>query len=185
MRYAFLIVLLVSLHSLEGTGLPLLPVQQVDAEEMKFENHTLSLTGNVKIVHDFGTISCQEGTLFLPDEKKEADISFVEKIFFRGNVHIKLSDGSELLADEGDIDCSILEGIFRARPPQKVIYISYAADGKERIPVKATSRIITAKITKGPLGYTLGSIRGEGAVNIEYVRPTTTPRSEHEEELHG
>jgi hypothetical protein len=170
---------------MEASGLPLLPVQQVEAEEMKFEGRTLLLAGNVRIAHDFGVIYCDEGTLHMPSENKEDLATFAEKIFFRGNVRIQLTDGSELLAEEGDIDCRVLEGVFRSPPPKKVSYISYADDGKSRIPIRATSRTITAKIVRGPLGYTLSSVRGEGAVNIEYVRPTTTPRSEQAEELHG
>jgi hypothetical protein len=165
--------------SLEGTGIPLLPLQQVEAEQVNLEDKTLHLAGHVKVVHEIGTLFCDESTLLMPHEKKEGETAAVSTILLKGNVAIEFSDGSRLLADEGEIDCQALEGTFVAIPPAKVVYTSFATNEHMRIPVRATGRALRAKIIKTPLGYTLTSMRGEGAVNIEYQRPVPLAHSTH------
>jgi hypothetical protein len=64
-----------------------------------------------------------------------------------------------------------MEGVFTAQTPSKVVYISYAQNGHQKIPVQASSRVLRAKIIKTPQGYSLSSLKGEGIVNIEYLRP--------------
>jgi hypothetical protein len=41
--------------------------------------------------------------------------------------------------------------------------------------------LLRAKIIKTPQGYSLSSVKGEGAVNIEYVRPLEVMDKKQEE----
>lgn len=167
---AFIIALIGYIIPVEGSSIPLLPLQQVEAEHVDLEDKTLHLVGHVKVVHEIGVLHCDESTLLMPQEKKEGENIAVNTILLKGNVVIDFTDGSHLYADEGEIDCRVLEGIFIAYPPGKVTYTAFATDEHQRIPVRATGRALKAKITKTPLGYSLTSMRGEGAVNIEYLR---------------
>ncbi len=182
MRYQLVcfLVLVGYAVSLESAALPLLPLQHVEAEHVDFENKTLHLVGHVKVVHEIGTLYCDESTLILPQEKGEEGAVAVQTIFVKGNVIVDFSDGSHLQADEGEIDCQLLEGTFIAHPPGKVVYCSFATTEHQRIPVRATGRALKAKITKTTAGYSLTSMRGEGAVNIEYTRPSSIAHAPHE-----
>jgi hypothetical protein len=174
-RLLFLLAFAGWAFHLESAGLPLLPLKQVEAEHVDLEDKTLHLIGHVKVVHEIGVLHCDEGTLLLPEEKKDGGNVAVNTIFLKGNVAIDFSDGSHLVADEGKIDCQALEGTFIAIPPAKVTYTSFATDEHQQIPVRATGRALKAKIIKTPLGYSLSSMRGEGAVNIQYLRPIPLP----------
>ena len=179
-RYILLLALIGFALPLESVGIPLLPLQQVEAEHVNLEDKVLHLVGHVKVTHEIGILSCDESTLLLPQEKKEGENTAVNTILLKGNVAIDFSDGSHLLADEGEIDCLALEGTFSAIPPAKVVYTSFATNEHLRIPVRATGRALKAKIIKTPLGYSLTSMRGEGAVNIEYLRPIPLAHSTHD-----
>ncbi len=155
--------------SLDGASMPLLPLQLAEAEHVDFDEKVIHLVGHVKVVHEFGTLCCDEGTLLLPQEKKDEDHEAVDTILLNGNVSITFTDGSTLVANEGIIDCQKLEGTFLADPPEKVTYCGFATDNHRKVPVRATGRALKANITKTDLGYSLTSLRGEGAVNIEYL----------------
>ena len=161
--------------SLEGAGIPVLPLEQAEAEHVDFEERVIHMVGHVKVVHEFGVLCCDEGTLLLPQQKSEGDQVAVETILLNGHVNITLTDGSILNANEGIIDCGKREGTFLADPPEKVVYAGFASDGQRKIPVKATGRALKANITKTADGYSLTSLRGEGAVNIEYLHPQEAP----------
>lgn len=170
-QVTLLIALLLIASSLRGGGIPLLPIKQLEAEHVTFDEKTLLLVGHVKVIHEIGTLQCDHGKLLLPQEKKGDEAIAVNTIFLNGNVIIDFTDGSRLTADEGEIDCRTLEGTFIASPPGKVTYTSFAINDRLKIPVKATGKALKAKIIKTPEGYALTSLRGEGAVNIEYQRP--------------
>ena len=157
-------------HLLEA-DLPLLPLEAVEAEHVDFDEKTVHLVGHVKVVHDFGTLCCNEAILMLPQGKQADEQPAVQEIFLKGTVSVDFTDGSRLTADEGDIDCLTLEGTFYADPPEKVVYRGYAIDKNKRVPIRATGRALKASIAKTSEGYSLSSLRGEGAVNIEYLRP--------------
>ena len=163
------------IRPLEGAGLPSLPLKFVEADHVDFEEKTLHVVGNVKVVHEIGILRCDDGILLLPQEKKDGGNIGANTIILKGDVSIDFTDGSHLEADEGEIDCQTLEGTFISHPPAKVTYTSFVEDGHQRIPVRATAKTLKAKITKTPLGYALTSLRGEGAVNIEYLRPSAPP----------
>lgn len=150
---------------------PMLPVQQVEADTIDFDGGFLRLQGHVKIEHEFGIIYCQEGVLILPQQKGGGDGLEVDKIQLRGDVHIYFSDGGHLASEAGDLDCHTLEVVFHSSAPKKVVYIGTAMSGSTQVPVRATSHTLVAKIVKGENGYMLSSLRGEGAVNIEYCHP--------------
>jgi hypothetical protein len=152
-----------------ANSLPVLPVQQVEADTMNFDEGLLRLTGHVKIEHELGTLYCEEGVLVLPQQKSSGGGFEVEKIMLRGDVNIFFSDGGKLSSEEGDLDCRTLDVVFHCALPKKVVYIGTAMSGSTQVPVRAMSHTLTAKIVKGESGYTLGSLRGEGAVNIEYL----------------
>lgn len=166
-----IIVCLFSSIGLFGIGLPLLPIQQVEADTIDFNEKILTLTGNVSVTHEIGIIHCNTGLLHLNNTKAPTNDLAVQTIFLHENVIIDLSDGSQLRSDEGQLDCLTMEGIFTSHPPAKVVYLSYAQDSHKKIPIRASSRILKAKIIKTPQGYTLSSLKGEGATTIEYLNP--------------
>lgn len=145
---------------------PLLPIHNIEAEHIDFNEKTIHLVGNVKVDHEFGVIHCQEGTLILRQEKKEGETLPVERILLKNDVSIKFSEGHMLLADEGEIDCATLEGVFLASPAHVVTYLSTSENGPLKAPLKATSKALKGKITKSAAGYELTALRGEGAVHI-------------------
>jgi hypothetical protein len=149
-----------------------LPLQSAEAEHVDFDERVIHLVGHVKVVHEIGVLCCDEGTLLLPQEKVDEDHSSVDTILLSGHVDVVFSDGSHLVANEGIIDCQKQEGTFLADPPDKVTYTGLASGDHRKIPVRATGRALKANISKTESGYTLTSLRGEGAVNVEYYTPT-------------
>ena len=150
---------------------PLLPIHNIEAEHIDFNEKTIHLVGNVKVAHEFGLIKCQEATLFLRQEKKEEETHPVERILLKTDVSIDISHGHTLISDEGDIDCTTLVGLFLAEPGRFVTYISSSTNGPLKTPLKATSKALKGKITKTSQGYELSSLQGEGAVHIESLQP--------------
>jgi len=154
--------------TLQASGILSLPVQQVEADQVTFDEKSVHLKGNVKVVHEIGELRCEEGTLVL-DKKHRQEGLGVDHISLKKNVLIAFSNGSSLQSDEGEINCITLETVFRAEPPRKVIYISQAEQGTP--PLKASGRALKALIaTSEGGGYALKSLKGEGAVNIEYLK---------------
>jgi len=151
-------------------ALPPLPLETVEAEHIDFDEKTVHLVGHVKVVNDFGTLHCNEATLVLPQGKQPDDAPAVQEIFLKGEVAVDFTDGSRVTAGEGEIDCRTFEGTFFSEPPEKVIYQGYTMDKDRKIPVRASGRALKATIVKTPEGFSLSSLRGEGAVNIEYLR---------------
>ena len=149
---------------------PLLPIHNIEAEHIDFNEKTIHLIGNVTVVHEFGIIHCQEGTLFLRQEKKDGETLPVEHILLKDKVTIDFSNGHTLYADEGDIDCTTLEGTFLAKPNSVVTYVSSSSNGPLKAPLKATSKALKGKITKTSQGYELASLQGEGSVHIESLQ---------------
>lgn len=165
MRY--LLVFLFLSSQLVAADQALLPIHNIEAEHINFNEKTIHLVGNVKVVHEFGIITCQEGTLILRQEKKEGETLPVERILLKDSVSIDFSNGHMLSADEGDIDCSTLEGVFLSGQDRVVTYISSSTNGPLKTPLKATSKALKGKITKSSQGYELTALQGEGAVHIE------------------
>lgn len=146
----------------------LLPIHHIEAEHIDFNEKTIHLVGGVKVVHEFGIIQCQEAILSLHQEKKASETLPVDHILLKTSVIIDFSKGSRLFADEGDINCSTLEGTFLSEPPNKVVYFSLSSvEEPSATSFKATSSALQAKITKTPHGYELSSLKGEGAVRVE------------------
>ena len=152
-----------------GATLPNLPFEVVEAEHVEFDEKTVHLVGHVRVVNNFGTLCCNEATLTLPQGKQADEGPAVKEIFLKGAVCVDFTDGSQVTADEGEIDCRTLEGTFFAEPPEKVVYKGFAADKDRRVPIRATGRALRATIAKTAEGFSLSSLRGEGAVNIEYL----------------
>jgi hypothetical protein len=176
-HWIFFFLIALSPHAsttLQGAEeLPLLPIHNIEAEHIEFNEKTILLVGNVKVTHEFGVIRCQEATLLLRQEKRAGETLPVERILLKEAVTIDFSEGHSLSSDEGDIDCATLECIFLATPPHVVTYISSSETGPLKTPLKATSKALKGKITKTPQGYELMSLRGEGAVHIESLKKDT------------
>jgi len=149
---------------------PVLPIHNIEAEHIDFNEKIIHLVGNVKVDHEFGVIRCEEATLLLRQEKKEGETLPVDRILLKDNVSINFSEGHTLLSDEGDIDCTTLDGIFLAAPSGVVTYLSYSDNGPLKTPLKATSKALKGKITKTSQGYALTELKGEGAVHIESIK---------------
>jgi hypothetical protein len=159
--------------SLEATT-PFLPVHHIEAEQVSFDEQSVRLKTNVRVVHEIGILTCQESRLTLDQHAKQEGFA-VRKIFLQKDVTIKFTDGSSLSCDEGEIDCETFETVFRAYPPKKVIYSTFTGMEKEALPIKATSRVLRATIVKTEQGHALKSLKGEGAVNIEYLKNEGVP----------
>lgn len=149
--------------------LPLLPLQNIEADSIDYSGKTITLIGNVQLIHNLGNLQCDRGILYLSAAKEANQEIPIDTIFLQGNVHIRYSDGSDLTCDEADINCQTLEGIFTANPPSKVVYSSFAQEKDHKIPIRASGKILKGSIIKSPQGYTLSSLKGEGAVAIEYM----------------
>ncbi len=154
--------------------IPFLPVQNIEAEQVSFDEQSVRLKTNVRVVHEIGILTCQESRLVLDQHSKQEGF-VVRKIFLQKDVKIKFTDGSSLSCDEGEIDCETFDTVFRASPPNKVIYSTFTGPGQEVVPIKASSRVLRATISKTDQGHALKSLKGEGAVNIEYLKKEESP----------
>jgi len=154
--------------------IPFLPVQHIAAEQVSFDEQSVRLKTNVRVVHEIGVLTCQDSRLILDQNAKQEGFA-VRKIFLHKDVHIEFTNGSSLSCDEGEIDCETFDTVFRSTPPRKVIYSTFTGSGKDLLPIKATSRVLRATIGKTEQGHTLKSLKGEGAVNIEYLKNEEVP----------
>jgi len=149
-------------------------ISEIKANGVSYDGKTIHLNRDVFIDHQFGTIVCDEAHLVLP--QTESNHLAPETITLTGHVKVKLHDGATLLSDEAEIDCVALEGLFTAKEPNKVVYITAANEGEA--PLKTSGRAIRVKMKKveGEEGkgkgkkprYIFSDIQGEGAVSIEY-----------------
>jgi hypothetical protein len=170
--------------SLFGFGMPLLPIKQVEAEQIIYTDTLVTLIGHVSVSHDIGIVRCNKALLYLSDGKQNENDLSIQKIELFDEVKIDFTDGSSLSSQEGEINCQSMESIFTASPPEKVIYTSYAHDEKNSVPVRASGRNLKAKIVKTPQGYSLTSLKCDGAVHIEYLTPEEQPKPQSMERPH-
>lgn len=149
-------------------------VSAVHARDVEYDGTKIRLAGDVFIENHLGQIFCDKATLQLPsgDQSMAKGLS-PENIWLQGHVKIKLPDGASLTSNEADINCIELEGLFTATPPDKVIYITYMQDGKQKIPVKTSSNAMRLKLKKveDSSQYEVSDVKGEGSVAIEYQSP--------------
>jgi len=150
---------------------------KVVAEKVTFDGAKLHLVDNVSITHGLGVLTCDWAELFFKTGPGKETETVPEKIILRGNVRMRLSDGGSIDADQAEIDCLALDGLFQAEPPKKVACLFYL-DGDEgvRTPIKATSRKMRVKMRsieqpKGGTHYVISDFQGEDAVTIEYQQP--------------
>ncbi len=166
---------------------PSIPIKDVAADAIEFQNKKISLEGNVMIDNDLGTIYCDRAYVSLEDKSKENANLLANKLDLYGQVQIHFADGSKLSADRGEIFFRQHEAIFYASQTEKVTYLSFCTEDNTQVPVLASGKKIIARLIKDNEGKSsLTDIRGEGAVTIEYLRPktplTTTTSSIAEEE---
>jgi len=145
-----------------------LEATEIEANKAEYDGDKIRLTGNVHIEHDFGEIHCDRGVMLMAKGQKRYA---PERILLNDNVHVKLKDGSILTSEEADIDCQTLVGLFTAKAPQKVEYLTLMLEGDKTFPVKATSRAMRVMMKKQEIPkseYVIQDVQAEGAVNIEY-----------------
>ena len=151
------------------------PVMKLRAEDVNFDGKQVHLAGSVYVEHTFGKLECEKAVLIL-EEKQQVGSAIARgfyptRILLEGAVQVELHDGSSLTADDADIDCAKLEGVFTSDLSRKVVYISYVQEGFWRSKVKAESRALRLKMKRGegknPL-YTFTDLHSEEAVHIEY-----------------
>lgn len=147
------------------------PMTQIEANDIDYDGKKICLRGKVKLNHQFGDIMCEKAILLLSENDTESKMTAPQRILLFGDVYVKLRDGSSITSEEADIHCPTLEGVFTSEPPQKVIYTTFMIDGKETIPVKASSRAmkVIMKKSDGPnSSYIVHDMQAEGSVIIEY-----------------
>ncbi len=174
--FLFLCMLITPLDAFHA---PSIPIKDVQADTIEFQNKKILLRGRVMVSYDMGTIRCDEALVSLGEKSKGSDSVLAERIDLDGHVEIDFTDGSSLTANKGEIFCQKREAVFYASPTEKVVYTSFCNEDDVKIPVIASGKKIAARIVKDESGKSsLSDIRGEGSVTIEYLRPTTTAKDE-------
>lgn len=161
--YYILILLLLSglLHAEESTW-------KVQAVSVDYDTKKINLLQNVHIQHNFGILHCQKAVITLAPREPEKKKMEAEKIFMQNDVQIELKDGTLLYCDEGEIDCITLEGVFFAKEPRKVIYISFHEEDGKKIPIKTSSQAMKIKMKKNEGSYEIADFHGNDTVTIEF-----------------
>lgn len=152
----------------------------IEANDIDYDGKKIRLTGAVQLNHQFGDIACDKAVLLLSENDTEVKMMTPQRVLLYGSVYVKLRDGSIIVSEEADIHCPTLEGIFTANPPQKVVYTTFMIDGKDTIPVKASSRAmkVIMKKSDGPnSSYVVNDMQAEGSVTIEYQNALATKES--------
>ncbi|MBS0655742.1 MAG: hypothetical protein JSR46_08190 [Verrucomicrobia bacterium] len=167
-----IIILILTLFSVCVSPLAATPLSHLEAGDVDYDGKKITLVGAVHLTHQFGAIACDKAVIILPEREGEAKMLLTpQKILLYGNVNVQLRDGSTISSEEADINCPTLEGVFTANPPLKVVYSTLMVDGKETIPVKASSRAmrVIMKKSEGPnSSYVVHDMQAEGSVQIEY-----------------
>lgn len=172
-----IVVILYAFFCTLSSSLLAAPLSHLEAGDVDYDGKKINLVGAVKLTHQFGAIACDKAVLLLPEREAEAKMLSPERILLYGNVYAQLRDGSTIASEEADIYCPTLEGVFTATPPQKVVYSTLMVDGKETIPVKASSRAmkVIMKKSDGPnSSYIVHDMQAEGSVTIEYQNALQT-----------
>jgi hypothetical protein len=181
MRYLFIVLFL--LAPTLGCGQEMGAISEIRAKDVAYDSRQIQLIGEVFIDHQFGTIVCDKATIQLaPSKDATAKNIMPEKIFLSGHVQAKLKDGSELSSEEAEIDCSTLEGYFRSKAPNKVVYTMVVVEGDTKAPIKTTCEAMRAKMkkTEHGEGYVFSEVKGEGSVVIEYQPQKSEASGERE-----
>ncbi len=159
MRYLF--VCLLFLLPLEGASRT-----KIEADSADYDGKKIRMCGKVFLQHEFGNIRCDKGVMLMKEgSDKRID---PERIMLYGSVEMVLKDGSILKADEADIHCTTLEGVFTAEAPNKVSYFTRIEEEGKTCPVKTTSRAMRIIMKRENQEYVIHDLQAEGAVNIEY-----------------
>ncbi|HXF28609.1 MAG TPA: hypothetical protein VN457_02060 [Chlamydiales bacterium] len=141
---------------------------EVKAYKVEYDGNNVFLSKDVSIMHDFGSIYCDEAKILLEedlDDNKNKGI-VAEKIFLHGNVCIDTKDGSHITSDDAEIDCKTGQARFTAIEPNCVTSRARLNDGAA--PVKTTAKAMRITLKKVNDQYILSDVQGEGAVQIEY-----------------
>lgn len=132
----------------------------IEAENVDYDGKQIRMAGAIKVAHEFGDLACQKGVILMKGRMNP------ERILLYGDVVAVLKDGSILTAEEADINCETLEGVFTATSPHKVEYTTRVEEG----PVKTMSRSMRVIMKKlpGKSEYIVSDVEAAGSVNIEY-----------------
>ena len=139
---------------------------KIEADSADYDGKKIRMCGKVFLQHEFGNIRCEKAVMLMKEgSDKRID---PERILLYGNVQVGLRDGSVLHADEADINCMTLEGVFTAEAPNKVSYLTRIEEEGKSCPVKTTSRAMRVIMKRENKEYVIHDLQAEGAVNIEY-----------------
>jgi lipopolysaccharide assembly outer membrane protein LptD (OstA) len=144
--------------------------QSLAADSVDYDGKKIQMMGAVNIQHEFGNICCDKGVLIMKEASaKRLDF---DRILLHGHVNVVLHDGSILTAEEADINCETLEGVFSSSAPEKVVYSTRVEENGSFVPVKTVSRSMRVTVKRAANSdkseYIIHDIQAEGAVNIEY-----------------
>jgi len=139
---------------------------RIEADSADYDGKKIRMCGSVFLQHEFGTIRCTKGVMLMKEgSEKRID---PDRIMLHGAVEVVLQDGSVLHADEADINCNTLEGVFTAEAPNKVTYLTRVEEEGKACPVKTTSRAMRVVMKQQNQEYVVQDLQAEGSVNIEY-----------------
>ncbi|MCE5293510.1 MAG: hypothetical protein LLF94_02710 [Chlamydiales bacterium] len=142
----------------------------IQADSADYDGKKIRMAGGVRIQHEFGNIACDKGVMLMK-EAPEVRLD-LDRIMLNGSIELILHDGSVLTAEEADINCKTLEGVFTATEPNKVIYLTRVEEDGQAIPVKTMSRSMRVTMKREQNGsgsqYVIQDVQALGAVNIEY-----------------
>lgn len=91
----------------------------VDSNFADYNGNTITLTGEVSIEHEIGTITASKMEILPEDNEKKWPLDCLK---MKQNVVIKLKGGGELKCYQADIHCKNLQGCFYGSPSQEVIF---------------------------------------------------------------
>jgi len=149
----------------------------VDSEYAEYSGKQISLSGNVTIEHELGTITAHSVDL-IPEMDAEKKRSY--NLNLLGNVKIVLKDSGELNCARADVNYTAKFGIFHNSPEQEfVIYTEYCPDkAGGSVPLVVKSREMKVQIGKTsdkttPSHSCLSDIIANEDVTVDYNRDFT------------
>jgi lipopolysaccharide assembly outer membrane protein LptD (OstA) len=131
----------------------------VKADTVDYNADSLHAKGQVMIQNEFGKVTCNDAVLL-----KDAKNTTPEKIFLKEQVFVVMQDGSTIEADSAELDCSTLEGVFRATLPNQVIATTMRDE-----PMKTTAQDVWIKLKKEQGKFVVTDMKGTGTVTVEYL----------------
>ena len=173
----FLVFFIGGMNTLFSLDIHSLPIHSIEADKVRSETGKIYLEGSVKAVLDLGVVTCEKALLLLDKGAKE-DKVVSRVIELENHVEIQFTDGGNLQAHKGVIDCVKRMGTFTASPEEKVIYETQLDEQDPNSIARATSNKLVGKLVRQEKGWKLDDLNAEGAVRIEYLPKTDKNKPE-------